>query len=377
MSVEIREVTNKKELKKFVKFNIDLYKGNPYHVPGLIEEEMMTLDRKRNPAFEVCDAIYFLAYKDGKIAGRIAGMINRPSNEAWGQKRARFGFVDFVDDNEVVDALFGAVERWARERGMEEIHGPMGFTDMDHEGMLIEGFDQLGTMATIYNYPYYPRHMEALGLVKVADWIEMKLYVPEQIPDKYLRVADIIRRKYDLRVRKITSKRDVVRSGQAHEIFRLINEAYAPLFGYSQMTERQIDQYVKMYIPILDLRMVTLVETAEGELVAVGISMPSLSRALQQARGRLLPFGWFYLLRALLWRKPKILDLLLVAVKPEYQNKGVNALLFTDLIPVYQQMGFEYGETNPELEANDKVQSQWQYFERHQHKRRRAYTKKI
>ena len=314
-----------------------------------------------------------LDMRDGRVVGRVAAIINHRANEKWQKKEVRFGWIDFVDDVEVSRALIDTVKAWGRERGMTEIVGPLGFTDMDAEGMLVEGFDQLSTMATIYNYPYYPRHMEALGLVKVADWIEMKLYVPEQIPDKYLRVADIIRRKYDLRVRKITSKRDVVRSGQAHEIFRLINEAYAPLFGYSQMTERQIDQYVKMYIPILDLRMVTLVETAEGELVAVGISMPSLSRALQQARGRLLPFGWFYLLRALLWRKPKILDLLLVAVKPEYQNKGVNALLFTDLIPVYQQMGFEYGETNPELEANDKVQSQWQYLRTEQHKRRRCY----
>ena len=373
MAVTIKKVTDRRDLKRFIRFNYELYKNNPYSVPDLYDDMLGTFSRTKNAAFEFCEADYFLALREGRIVGRVAAIINSRANETWGKKEVRFGWIDFIDDLEVSRALIDAVKAWGRERGMTTLAGPLGFTDMDAEGMLIEGFDQLSTMATIYNYPYYPRHMEALGLVKVADWIEMKLYVPEQIPDKYLRVADIIRRKYDLRVRKITSKRDVVRSGQAHEIFRLINEAYAPLFGYSQMTERQIDQYVKMYIPILDLRMVTLVETAEGELVAVGISMPSLSRALQQARGRLLPFGWFYLLRALLWRKPKILDLLLVAVKPEYQNKGVNALLFTDLIPVYQQMGFEYGETNPELEANDKVQSQWQYLRTEQHKRRRCY----
>ncbi len=373
MAVEIKKVTTRKELKRFIRFNYEFYKDNPYSVPDLYDDMLNTFSRKKNAAFEFCEADYFLAFRDGHIVGRVAAIINRRANETWQKQEVRFGWIDFVDDIEVSRALIDTVKAWGRERGMTTIAGPMGFTDMDAEGMLVEGFDQLSTMATIYNYPYYPRHMEELGFGKVTDWIEMKLFVPERIPDKYLRVADIIRRKYDLHVRKITSKRGIIRSGLAHDIFRLINEAYAPLFGYSQMTERQIDQYVRMYIPILDLRMVTLVENAAGELVAVGISMPSLSRALQQAKGRLLPFGWFYLLKALMWRKPRVLDLLLVAVKPEYQNKGVNALLFTDLIPVYQKMGFEYGETNPELETNDKVQSQWQYLETEQHKRRRCY----
>ncbi len=373
MAVEIKKVTTRKELKRFIRFNYEFYKDNPYSVPDLYDDMLNTFSRKKNAAFEFCEADYFLALRDGHIVGRVAAIINRRANETWKKQEVRFGWIDFVDDIEVSRALIDTVKAWGRERGMTTIAGPMGFTDMDAEGMLVEGFDQLSTMATIYNYPYYPRHMEELGFGKVTDWIEMKLFVPERIPDKYLRVADIIRRKYDLHVRKITSKRGIIRSGLAHDIFRLINEAYAPLFGYSQMTERQIDQYVRMYIPILDLRMVTLVENAAGELVAVGFSLPSLSRALQLAKGRLLHFGWFYLLKALMWRKPRVLDLLLVAVKPEYQNKGVNALLFTDLIPVYQKMGFEYGETNPELETNDKVQSQWQYLETEQHKRRRCY----
>lgn len=373
MAVEIRKVTTRKDLKRFIRFNYELYKDNPYSVPDLYDDMQHTFSREKNAAFEFCEADYFLAFREGKIVGRVAAIINHRANEAWGKREVRFGWIDFVDDIEVSRALIDTVKEWGRERGMTTLAGPLGFTDMDAEGMLVEGFDQLSTMATTYNYPYYPRHMETLGLTKVTDWIEMKLFVPDVMPEKYLKVADIVRRKYDLRIRKITSKRGVVRSGMAHDIFRLINEAYAPLFGYSTMTERQIDQYVKMYIPILDLRMVTLVENADGELVAVGISMPSLSRALQQAKGRLWPLGWFYLLRALLWRKPKVLDLLLVAVKPEYQNKGVNALLFTDLIPIYQKMGFEYGETNPELEANEKVQSQWQYLRSEQHKRRRCY----
>lgn len=219
--------------------------------------------------------------------------------------------------------------------------------------------------------------MEGLGLEKSADWVEMKIYIPDAIPEKHRRISDIIARKYGLHIRKVTSKKEIMRSGLAHDIFRLINEAYAPLFNFSKMTDRQIDQYVRMYVPVLDLRMVTIVENEAKEIVAVGISMASLSRALQKAKGRLLPFGWFHLLKALMWKRPKVLDLLLVAVRPDYQGKGVNALLFTDLIPVYQQLGFEYAESNPELEVNDKVQSQWQYFKTEQHKRRRCFKGKL
>ena len=256
---------------------------------------------------------------------------------------------------------------------MNEIEGPLGFTDMDAEGMLIDGFDQLSTMATIYNYPYYPEHMNLLGLERSADWVEMKVYIPDAIPEKHKRISAIIAQKYKLHIRKITSRKEIKETGIAHDIFRLINKAYTPLFNYSQMTERQIDQYVNMYVPVLDLRMVSIVENEQNEIVAVGISMASLSEALQKAKGKLLPFGWFHLLKALKWKRPKMLDLLLVAVRPDYQGKGVNALLFTDLIPVYQELGFEYAETNPELEMNDKVQNQWQYFKTEQHKRRRCF----
>lgn len=377
MSVEIKRVTTRGELKKFIRFNYEFYKDNAQSVPDLYDDMLNTFSPRRNAAFEFCEADYFMAYRDGKAVGRVAAIINRRANEAWGRKVARFGWIDFTDDEEVSRALIDTVRQWGRERGMEEIEGPLGFTDMDAEGMLVEGFDQLSTMATIYNYPYYPEHMERLGLKKSADWVEWKIYIPEEIPEKHQRISDIIARKHGLRIRKLTSKREIRRSGIGHEIFRLINDAYAPLFNFSRMTERQIDQYVNMYVPVLDLRMVTLVENAEGELVAVGISMPSLSRALQRARGKLFPLGWFHLLKALMWRRPKVLDLLLVAVRPDYQNKGVNALLFTDLIPVYQQMGFEYAESNPELELNEKVQSQWQYFRTEQHKRRRCYKADI
>lgn len=376
MAIIIKKVTSPKELKSFIRFNYELYKNNPYSVPDLYDDMLNTFSPEKNAAFEFCEADYFLAYKDNKLVGRVAAIINRRANETWNKKEVRFGWIDFIDDLEVSKALLVTVEDWGRQRGMEAIVGPLGFTDMDAEGMLVEGFDQLGTMATIYNYPYYPEHMEKLGYEKEADWVEFKLTVPDKLPEKFVRISEIILQKYNLKIKKL-SRKELKEKNYGQRIFDLINEAYAPLYGYSKMTQRQIDQYIKMYLPLIDLRMVSLVEDAEENLVAVGISMPSLSKALQKAKGRMLPFGWFHLLKALFIKKPKVLDLLLVGVKPEYQSKGVNALLFYDLVPVYQQMGFEYGESNPELELNKKVQAQWTAFESVQHKRRRAFKKNI
>ena len=375
MNIVIKEVTGKKELRQFVRFNIDLYKGNPYHVPSLIYDEMMTLDRKQNPAFEVCDAIYFLAYKGDRIVGRIAGIINRRSNEVWNQKRARFGFVDFIDDDEVVDALFNAVRQWAKQQGMEELCGPMGFTDLDHEGMLVHGFDQLGTMATIYNHPYYPQQLERMGFVKDQDWHEFKVYVPDCVPEKHLRIGEIVKRKYGLKVVKCKSKKEVM--PYARPLFETLNISYAPLYGFSPLTDKQIDYYINMYIPMLRLDLLTLIVREEDNaVVGFGISIPSLSRALQKSKGQLWPFGWFHLLKALR-SKPEIVDLYLMGVLPEYQSKGVNALLFNDLIPIYKSLGVVYAESNPELESNNAVQAQWDYFKREHHKTRRVFIQKL
>ena len=375
MNIVIKEVTGKKELRQFVRFNIDLYKGNPYHVPSLIYDEMMTLDRKQNPAFEVCDAIYFLAYKGDRIVGRIAGIINRRSNEVWNQKRARFGFVDFIDDDEVVDALFNAVRQWAKQQGMEELCGPMGFTDLDHEGMLVHGFDQLGTMATIYNHPYYPQQLERMGFVKDQDWHEFKVYVPDCVPEKHLRIGEIVKRKYGLKVVKCKSKKEVM--PYARPLFETLNISYAPLYGFSPLTDKQIDYYINMYIPMLRLDLLTLIVREEDNaVVGFGISIPSLSRALQKSKGQLWPFGWFHLLKALR-SKPEIVDLYLMGVLPEYQSKGVNALLFNDLIPIYKSLGVVYAESNPELETNNAVQAQWDYFKREHHKTRRVFIQKL
>ena len=373
MSVEIKEVKTKKELRQFVKFNIDLYKGNPYHVPGLIDEEMMTLSKDKNPAFDHCEAIYFLAYKDNKIVGRIAGIIVHESNRIWNQKHARFGFVDFIDDSEVVDALFDAVIAWAKEKGMTALHGPLGFTDMDHEGMLVEGFDLLGTMAAIYNYPYYPQHMERMGFVKDQNWKEFKIYIPEAIPEKHQRIGEIVLRKYGLRILKFKKRKEIW--PYAYKIFNALNAAYAQLYAFSPLTHRQIEYYIKMYIPMLRLNLITvIIRESDDAVVGFAITLPSLSHAMQKAKGSLFPFGFLHLLKAL-HSKPKVVDLYLMGVLPEYMNKGVNALIFTDLIPQYNSVGTIYAESNPELETNNAIQAQWDYFKTEHHKTRRAFIK--
>jgi len=375
MGITIREISGKKALKKYVQFNIDLYKENPYAVPPLIFEEVGTLSPEKNPALEFCESVYYMAYEGEKPVGRIAGIINHKVNEKSGKKSARFGFVDFIDDTEVSDALFNAVEKWAREKGMEEIVGPLGFTDMDPEGLLIEGYDQPGTMVAIYNYPYYVNHITRLGYEKDNDWVEFKIYVPEEIPVKHKRISDIVQAKYKLKVLKYNSIKKIVKD-YGRKIFELINQAYADLYGYSALSEKQIDYYVKMYIPMVRLENVSLIVNEKEELVGVGIAIPSMTKALQKAKGKLFPFGFIHILKALRG-KNDVVDLLLVALRPDYQNTGANALLFSDLIPVFIKNGYKYAESNPELEENGKVQSQWQYFENVQHKRRRAYKKRL
>ena len=375
--IEIRPAQTKKEMKQFIRFNYELYKDNPYSVPDIYEDMVATFSDK-NPAMEFCDAVYYLAYRDGEIVGRVAGIINHKANKRWEQKMVRFGYIDFIDDMEVSKALISAVEKWGKEKGMDYIQGPLGFTDMDAEGMLIEGFEELGTNATIYNYPYYPKHIEALGFEKEADWVELLMTVPREtgIPERLDRIAKIVIEKYGLQIKRYTS-RSKLRKDYGKQIFEVINEAFKPLFGYSELNEKQIDLYVNTYIPFIDLKLVSLITDANGRLICVGISMPSLSKALQKAKGKLFPFGWFHLLKALKWKKPDTLDLMLVGVLPEYQGKGINAVLFYDLLPNYISEGYKYVETNPELEVNNKVQSQWIYFERRQHKRRRCFKKKL
>lgn len=379
-SVEIRKVEGKKALKTFIDFHYDLYKGSEYDVPNLFQDELNTLSPDKNAAFEFCEAEYYIAYKDGKPAGRVAAIINNKANERWGRKAVRFGWIDFIDDREVSAALLGAVEDYGRAHGMTEIVGPLGFTDMDPEGMLTFGFDQLGTMPTIYNYPYYPEHMEGMdGYVKDNDYVEYKLFVPEKVPDKYAKIAAMIEKRYDLHVKKIT-KRDIYKNGYGKKIFDLINMTFKDLYGYSELTDRQIEQYINMYFSFVDLNLITLVEdhSCGNKLVGIGITIPSLSHALQKCRrGRLLPFGWWHVLRAVKFHKTDIVDLLLLGVLPEYRAKGVNAMMFADLIPRYYEYGFKWGESQVEMETNEGVQSQWDYLETEHHKRRRCYKKEL
>ena len=379
-SVEIKKVEGKKALKTFIDFHYDLYKGSEYDVPNLFQDELNTLSPDKNAAFEFCEAEYYIAYKDGKPAGRVAAIINNKANERWGRKAVRFGWIDFIDDREVSAALLGAVEDYGRAHGMMEIVGPLGFTDMDPEGMLTFGFDQLGTMPTIYNYPYYPEHMEGMdGYVKDNDYVEYKLFVPEKVPEKYAKIAAMIEKRYDLHVKKIT-KRDIYKNGYGKKIFDLINMTFKDLYGYSELTDRQIEQYINMYFSFVDLNLITLVEdhSCGNKLVGIGITIPSLSHALQKCRrGRLLPFGWWHVLRAVKFHKTDIVDLLLLGVLPEYRAKGVNAMMFADLIPRYYEYGFKWGESQVEMETNEGVQSQWDYLETEHHKRRRCYKKEL
>ena len=379
--IEIKKVESKKDLKTFIDFHYDLYEGNEYDVPNLFSDEMNTLRQDKNAAFEFCEAEYYLAYKDGKLVGRVAAIINHKANNKWGKKSVRFGWIDFIDDREVSKALLDAVEKYGREKGMEDVVGPLGFTDMDPEGMLVWGFDQLGTMPTIYNYAYYPEHIEALEGFEVDNkYVEFKIMVPDEVPEKYAKIAMMIEKRYNLHVRKLT-KKDVFQGGMGQKIFDLINDTYKDLYGYSELSQKQIDQLIKSYLGFLDFNLITCIEDwtdGEHKLIGVGITMPSLAHALRKCRrGRLLPFGWYHVLRAIKQHKTNIVDLLLIGILPEYRAKGANALLFADLIPWYQKYGIEWGETQVELETNAGVQGQWGALTPVMHKRRKCYKKII
>lgn len=378
MSIVIREVKeDDKALKKaFVKFPIKLYKDCPYYVPSLILDELDTLNTKKNPAFDFCEMQMFLAYKESQIVGRIAAIINHKANEVWNEKHARFSLVDFIDDNEVVDALFAAAIKWVKDKGMDAIVGPMGFTDLDPEGMLIKGFDQVSTMATKYSYPYYVTQLERLGFEKEADWNEYRIPVPDAVPERHQRIANMVATRYGLKVLKFKNLKQI--APYVDRLFKLMNEAYKPLYGFASLTQKQIDHYVKMYVPLLRWDIVSIIIKEEtDEVVGFGIGMPSLSRGLIKSRGKLFPFGWYHLLKDLKSKKNPVIDLLLIGIAPEYQGKGVNAIIFNDFIPSAYKCGFQFAESNPELEMNNKVASLWDGFNAENHKMRRAYIKHL
>ncbi len=376
MSVTVKSVSSRKELMTFVRFANKLYKGNRYYVPSMPLDDLNTFNPKKNGAFDFCDARLFLAYKDGKVVGRVAAIVNHKANEAWKVNQVRFGWIDFIDDLEVSKALLDAVVGFGRLHGMTQIVGPLGFTDFDPEGMLVEGFDRLSTMALIYNHPYYPEHMKKHGYVKETGWVEYRITLPEEMPEKHVKYAEIIRERYNLKVVKKT-KREIRKEDYGKKLFELINSTYCVLYGYSLLSPKQIDQYVDLYLGLVDMKMLTFIENSEGELIAAGVTIPSMSEALQKCNGEILPFGWWHLLKAMYWKKPDTLDMLLVGVRPDWQSRGINSLLFMDLFRNYKAMGFRYAETNANLETNAKVQAMWTPFEKELHKRRWVFGKEI
>ena len=370
-SIIIKEVINKKQLKAFIDFPYRLYQGNKYYVPQLKKDIADTFSKNKNPAFEFCEAKYWLAYKGDKVVGRIAAIVNHAFIEKWENKYMRFGWIDFEEDEEITKALLGQVEMWANEKEMTAVHGPLGFTNFDYAGLLIKGFNQLGTFATIYNHPYCPLFIERAGYSKDVDWVEYKIKLPDVVPEKLEKIAAIVQKRYQLHVVRLRTTKDLL--SYAKDIFRLINSAYADLYGMVTMTEKQIEYNTRKYLSFIRPDFVSLVLDKNDELAAFGITMPSLSLALQKAKGSLYPVGFIHILKA--FRKNNFADLCLVAVRKDLQGKGVNAILMSELTKSYIKNGIEFAESNPELEENTKVQSIWEYYDTVQHKRRRCYIK--
>jgi len=373
MTLTIEEVTTYRQLDLFIKFPFSLYKGNPYWVPPLLMDEKNTLDWKKNPAFEVAQARYWLAYKDGKVVGRIAGIYINKSNEKWGQKNVRFGWVDFIDDREVSKALFKQVEDWALELGMEAVHGPLGFTDLDPEGMLIEGFNELGTLALIYNHPYYPEHLKEMGYIKDTDWLEYEIQVPNPPQEKIAKAAELILKRFKLHKLEITKKKDLL--NYTRELFDLIDSEYSHLYGTVPLSDKQKQAYIDQYFGFVSPDLVPIILDENNRMVAFAIVMPSLSKALQKSKGQIIPFGWFHLLKAL--KTNSLGDLYLIAVRSDYRGKGINAAIMHSVNVALNKHGITRVETNANLEDNLNVQAQWKYFEHRQHKRRRCFIKHL
>ena len=376
MSVEIRPIHTKHELKQFIQFANDLYADCPYYCPPLFFDEMNCFDAEKNPALEVCEYQLWMAYREGKPVGRVAGIINRRANEKWGVKHVRFGWFDFIDDMEVSKALLDTVAAWGIERGMDGLNGPVGFTDFDHEGLLLKGYEYLAPMASLYNHPYYVKHVEAYGLVKEADWLEFQVYPPKACPERLERIADIVKQRSHVRVDKVKNSRELVRK-YGIQYMDVIDTAYQKLYNFQPMTDQQKKYYMQMYFPILNFDFVTLVVNEENEIVGVGLGMPDISEALRKCGGKLFPFGWYYLIKALKAKKMDAFNLLLIAIRPDYQDKGINALFFQDQIPYFNQYEVKRIETTSILETNTKNIANFTQFDHKQHKRRRAYIKQI
>ena len=370
--VTIKEAVTKKDLVKFMEFPLELYKGNPYYVPDILASQVADMEKDKNPAFAFCQAKAFLAYRDGKIVGRIQGILNSRANETFRKKYMCFTQVDFIDDNEVVDALFDTVEGWARELGCEAMHGPLGFSDMDREGMLIEGFDQLSLFHTYYNHPYYLTQLTRRGYGKEVDWVEMRLTLPTEPIESLTKVSDYVKKRKKLHVVNMGDKplKELI-----NDMFLLYNRAYT-LFGMIPLDDAQIAKYVSEFRPMVSKRTTSFIYTEEGEMVAFGICCPRLDKAMQKMKGKTMPFGWIRLIKALKGKNDTV-DLLLIAVRPDLQGQGVNAIILDDMQHKLIKAGVRYAETGPMLEINDHILAQWERFSGVQHKRRRCFVKEL
>lgn len=376
MSVTIKTVNTKGDLKAFVKFPLKLYKGCPFYVPGLYMDEMATLNPATNPMSKYAKSRLFLAYKDGKLVGRVAAIINEIANKNWQHQEVRFGWIDFIDDMEVSKALIDAVSDWGRKMGMTQVTGPLGFTDFDNEGCVVEGFDQISTYALRYNYEYYGKHFQALSMTKANDWLEYRIYVPDALPEKVTRIANIVRERYGLHIKKLT-KRDVTKGGYGQKLFDLVNRTYFSLYDFTVLPQDVMDKYVESYLGLLDMDYVTVIEDSQDKLVALAVAMPSIARAVQKGRGYLFPLGWWHLLKAMYLKHDKAIELMLIGVDPEYRNRGVHAMLFDQFIGNLIKGGFKYGESNAEMESNTSVQNIWNDYQKDFIRRRRVFTKEI
>ena len=373
--VDVVKIESKSMMDDFIRLPYAIYEGCPQFVPDLEGEIRNLFNQKKNPAYAFSQIQPFVAYRHEVAVGRIVGIINRKANEKWKTRNVRFSMIEFIDDLTVSKALIEAVSQWGLSQGMDTIQGPLGITDFDKEGMLVEDFQLTGSMNTVYNPDYYPRHMEALGFEKEVDWLQVRINIPQEVPARYARTAQYAREQIRLRVVKlmdIKDKRDCCR-----KVFQLFNESYAPIFGFSEISMEQADIFLKKYLSLIDWKLIPIVMNEQDEIIGVAVTMASLSKAMQKAKGKLWPFGWWPLLKALKWRPEDNAEMLLVAVRPDYQGLGVNALFFDDLIPIYNKYGFRWAETGPQLEDNVRELTQWKPLKPAFVKRRRCYHKSI
>lgn len=377
MKCIVKAVQTEEQMKDFLAIPRKIYRGNDCYVPDMEGDVRGWFDPCHNPGLQHSEVMPFVAYSEtGEAVGRIVGIINRKANKKWNGSCVRFGWIEFIDDADVSGALLRTVEEWGRQRGMDSIQGPLGISDFDKEGMLIEDFDKVGNAITIYNPPYYPAHMQRHGYGKEVDWVQVKIEIPSQVPPKFLRVEKLVGEMYGVKVKKLTME-EVFQQGYGRKIFHLLNNAFSPLFGFTPHTDQEADAFVNQYIRMLDLRMLPMIEDEKGNLIACSITMPNLAKALQKSGGRMFPCGWFHLLKALKWKHEEEVELMLIAVDPEWQALGINALIFSDLIPVFNKLGFRYAETGPMLEDNLKVLTQWKSLNPTIYKRRRCFSKEI